>query len=414
MFVTTRKHMPTSHLRSLIDPAVLLDPYPALALLREHDPVHWSDDVRAWIVTRYADVIPLLRDPRLSANRVPVMAQQMLGGADTTPIRDYLRLTNDMMLMKDGNDHHRLRVLGNRGFTPTALAAWESRVTRVIDGLLDVIHEGRFDLVADLAEPMPATVIAEMFDIPKADHGKFRRWADDNARFFGGTVRDPLADGIAANDGSKELEAYFLRLHADRRQNPGDDLMSLFLAAEEAGQLTIAEVVNQCLLILVAGHVTTIDQLSNGIYALLSRPGEWERLARSPDLVPSAVEEMIRYDSAVTLVIRVAAADLSVGGQEIRAGQLVFLALAAANHDPAVFPNPERFDVTRSPNRHVGFGAGPHLCLGMNLVRMELVTTLRALMARYPNLRLDPDRPAERKCESLTFRGFARLPVLCG
>lgn len=396
---------------SLADPAVLLDPYPALNWLRDHEPVHYAADVQAWVVSRYADVTALLRDPRLSANRIPVMAQQMLGGGDTTPIKDYLKATGDMMLMRDGDDHHRLRVLGNRGFTPSALAAWAPRVDRVIAALLDEVRGDTFDLVADLAEPMPATVIAEMFGIPEADHGRFRTWADDQARFFGGTVRDPLADGVLANTSAIELGNYFRALHAERKAKPGDDLMSLFIAAEEAGRLTVEEVVNQCQLILIAGHVTTIDQLSNGLHTVLQQPGLWQRLAKSPDLVRATVEETIRFDSAVTLIMRVALQDVELHGRTIRAGQLVFLAFAAANRDPAVFDRPDTFDIDRPTNRHIGFGVGPHLCLGMRLAQMELDAAFKALLTRYPTLRLDPDRPAVRKCESLIFRGFASLPL---
>jgi cytochrome P450 PksS len=400
---------------TLTDPAVLIDPYPMLAWLRENDPIHWSDEAHAWIVTRHADVAAAFRDPRLSADRLKVLVHIALSGGDPTPVREYLRITSDMMLMKDGSEHHRLRVLGNRGFTPSALASWAPRVDKVINELLGRIGpDGRFDLVADLAEPMPASVIAEMFRIPKSDHHLFRTWADDLARFFGGTMHDPAADALKANDAAVEFERYFLKLYDERKRQPGDDLMSLFQAAEEAGRLSAAEVIAQCQLILVAGHVTTIDQLSNGVYAILRHEGTWERLANSPDLVKSAVEEMIRFDPSITLVMRVATEDMTLSGRPIKAGQLLFLALAAANRDPAVFPEPDRFDVARSPNKHLGFGVGHHQCLGMNLARMELEASLRALLKRFPRLTLDPERLPVRKVDSLTFRGFARLPVRAG
>lgn len=400
---------------SLTDPAVLLDPYPALGWLREHDPAHYAPDARAWVVTRHADVAALFRDPRLSADRVKVLVHLALNGGDPAPVQEYLRITSDMMLMKDGPDHHRLRVLGNRGFTPSALAAWAPRADRVLADLLARVDPGgRFDVVADLGEPMPAAVIAEMFGLPPADHARFRRWADDMARFFGGSVGDPAADALAANDAAVALERYFLGLYEERRRRPGDDLMSLFLAGEEAGRLTAAEVVSQCILVLVAGHVTTIDQLANGVYALLRHEGQWARLAADPALVKTAVDEMIRFDPSVTLVMRVATADVPLHGKEVKAGQLVLLALAAANRDPAVFADPDRFDVTRSPNKHLGFGVGPHQCLGMGLARLELEGALRALLARFPKLSLDPERLPVRKVESLTFRGFARLPVRAG
>jgi len=397
---------------SLIDPAVVFNPYPALAWLRGNDPVHWAPEAHAWILTRHADVTNAFRESRLSADRAKVLVHIALAGGDTSPVRDYLRIMNDMMLMKDGGEHHRLRVLGNRGFTPSALASWSPRVNRVIDDLLSRIPaDGRFDIVADLAEPMPSTVIAEMFNIPERDQHFFRTWADDLARFFGGTLGNPAEDALKANAAATSFEQYFLRLYDERKQKPGDDLMSLFLTAEETGKLSASEVVNQCQLILVAGHVTTIDQLANGVYALLRHEGAWDRLVASPELVKPAVEEMIRFDPSITLIMRVATEDLTLHGREIKAGQLVFLALAAANRDPAVIPNPEVFDVARSPNKHIGFGVGPHQCLGMNLARMELEAALRAMLKRFPTLKLDAERLPVRKCDSLIFRGFQRLPV---
>jgi len=396
----------------LTDPAVLIDPYPTLAWLREHDPIHWSPEAHSWVITRHADVTAAFRDPRLSADRVKALVHFALAGDAPTPVREYVRITSDMMMMKDGSDHHRVRVLGNRGFTPSALASWSPRVDRVIDELLDHIGpDGRFDVVADVAEPMPANVIAEMFGIPKDDHRLFRTWADDLARFLGGSVRNPGEDLLKAADASIEFERYFLRLYDVRKQKPGDDLMSLFQSGEESGRLSAAEVVAQCQLILGAGHATTIDQLANGVYTLLRHEGTWERLAASPELVKSTVEEIIRFDPSVTLVKRVATEDIVMHGKKIETGQLVLLAIAAANRDPAVFANPERFDLVRTPNKHLGFGVGHHQCLGMNLARMELEAALRKLLVRFPRLSLDAERLPVRKCDSLTFRGFARLPV---
>jgi len=397
---------------ALTDPAVLIDPYPALAWLREHDPIHWSSEAHSWIITRHADVTAAFRDPRLSADRVKALVQFALAGNPPTSVREYLRITSDMMMMKDGSEHHRLRVLGNRGFTPSALASWSPRVDKVIDELLGRIGpDDRFDIVADVAEPMPANVIAEMFGIPREDHGLFRKWADDIARFLGGSVRNPGEDLLKASEAAIEFERYFLSLYEVRKQKPGDDLMSLFQSGEESGRLSAAEVVAQCQLILGAGHATTIDQLANGVYTLLRHEGAWEQLAASPELVKSAVEEIIRFDPSVTLVKRVATEDMVLHGKKIEAGQLVLLALAAANRDPAVFENPERFDVARTPNKHLGFGVGHHQCLGMSLARIELEAALRKLLMRFPRLSLDAERLPVRKCDSLTFRGFARLPV---
>jgi cytochrome P450 PksS len=232
------------------------------------------------------------------------------------------------------------------------------------------------------------------------------------AKFFGGTLGDKVRDAQAANSAALELEAFFLKLLKKRRRQPTGDLMSLFLVGQEAGKLSAEEVCCQCVLLLVAGHVTTIDQLSNAVHALATNPGQWELLRKSPDLMASAIEEILRFDGAVPFVNRVARQDLQLGDKTIAAGQLVYLSLLAANHDPAVFDEPHRFDVMRKGPANVAFGQGRHVCLGGNLARLELEVGLSALASRCANLRLDPARPAIRQCTSLSFRGFQTLPAL--
>jgi cytochrome P450 PksS len=397
----------------LTDPAVLADPYPLLHRMRREDPVHWSDAIQGWVLTRHDDVLAAFRDPRLSNARTELIAALQLRDADPAVAADWVRLTRGSMLMKDGADHHRLRVLGNHGFTPSMVDRSAPMIRRLVDELLDaVLDKGRLDVVRDLAQPLPAVVIAELFGIPAKDRGLFQRWSDDGAKFFGGTLGDPEADARAANRSALEMEVYFAALLEERRRKPGADLMSRLLRGQDEGRLSAVEVACQCMLFLVAGHVTTIDQLSNAVHALLRRPSQWRRLREDPGLVSSAVEEALRFDGAVPFIHRIAAADLELRGKRIRAGQMVYLGVAAANRDPEVFADPDEFDIARTNNRHLAFGAGPHVCIGAGLARRETEIALRALLRRMPELRLVPEEEPRRRCESLVFRGFHSLPAV--
>lgn len=396
----------------LKDPGVLADPHPLYHQMRRDDPVHWSDALGAWFLTRHDDVHRCLRDPRLSSRRTDTLISSQLPAADRPVAADYARLARGMMLFQDGADHHRLRVIGNHAFTPSALDRFRPIVQEVVDGLLDrVAGRAGFDVPRDLAQPLPAVVIARMFDIAPADRDQFQEWADAAATFFGGTVGDPAESARAANAAALNLEGYFRALLAERRRHPGDDLMSLLIRGQDEGRLTAEEVCCQCIMLLTGGHVTTIDQFSNAVHSLLAHPTELAKVRDDPGLIKSAVEEAVRYDGAVGLARRVAAEDMEFRGREVRAGDLVFLSVAAANRDPEVFSDPDRFDVTRAGNRHIGFGAGPHVCIGSGLARRELEIGLAALLSRFPDLRFaDGERP-RRRCETLVFRGFHSLPV---
>jgi cytochrome P450 PksS len=264
------------------------------------------------------------------------------------------------------------------------------------------------DLVADFAQPLPAAVMAAMFGIPKQEEEAFQRWSDDIARFFGGTFGDIDQDARKANAAIVDLERLFRRLIEERRRAPEHDLMSLLIVSQEQGRLEADELTAQCILISVAGHVTTIDQLGNGVNTLLAHQDQWQKLRAQPELLPSAVEEILRHSSSVPFIHRIAREPLTIGSKRIEVGQVVFLGLAAANHDPAHFPEPERFDITRQPNKHIAFGVGPHLCLGAALSRRELEIGLASLLRRMPSLRF-AEQPAELRCESLMFRGFKSL-----
>ena len=282
----------------------------------------------------------------------------------------------------------------------------------MVDELIDaVMPTGRMDLIGDLAGPLPAIVIAELFGIAPEDREKFHRWSMAYARFFGGSVGDPAEIARAASEAAVHLERYFLDLLEERRRQPGDDLMSLLLQGQADGQLTPEEVSSQCVLLLVGGHITTKDQLGNTILALLRHPEQMGLLRDNPELVQSAIEEGLRYDGTAQLAQRVAREDLVVREKTIRKGEMLHLALGAANRDPEVFVEPDRFDVSRAHNPHLAFGSGSHQCLGMNVGRSELEISLGRLVQRMPRLRLDKERPMRRRIDSLALRGLESLPV---
>jgi cytochrome P450 PksS len=396
----------------LTDPAFLEDPYPVYHRMRRRDPVYRSDALGGWVLTRYDDVLASFRNPALSADRAEVFARVQLGDSDPALAADYIRITSGMMFVKDGQDHHRLRVLGSRAFTLSGLQRWLPRVERVVDELIDaVMPTGRMDLIGDLAGPLPAIVIAEMFGIAPEDREMFHRWSMAFARFFGGSVGDPAEIARAANEAAVHLERYFLDLLEERRRRPGDDLMSLLLQGQADGQLTPEEVSSQCILLLIGGHITTVDQLGNTVLALLQHPEQMGHLRDNPGLVRSAIEEGLRYDGTAQLTQRVAREDLVVRGRTIRRGEMLQLALGAANRDPEVFVEPDRFAISRAHNPHLAFGSGSHQCLGMNLGRRELEISLGRLVQRMPRLRLDNERPMRRRMDSLALRGLESLPV---
>jgi cytochrome P450 len=396
----------------LTGPAFLEDPYPFYRRMRRQDPVYWSDALGHWVLTRYDDVLAATRHPALSSARTEAFVRSQLRGSDLALAADYTRITTGMMLMKDGAEHHRLRVLGNHAFTPSALEHWRSVIEGVVDERLDAaLARGRMDLIGDLARPLPAIVIAELFGIPPEDRETFHKWSMASARFLGRAVGDPEEAARAANEAYVQQERYFRDLMEERRRRPGDDLMSLLLEGQAEGRLTAEEVCAQCILLLAAGHITSMDQLGNTVLALLRNPTQMGRLRDDPALVPSAVEEGLRYDSTAQLLQRVARSDLVLRGQTIRRGDLLYLSLGAANRDPEVFPEHDRFDVGRAGNGHLAFGAGPHGCPGATLTRRELEVALARLVRRMPRLRLDGDRPPLRRADSLVFRGLESLPV---
>jgi pimeloyl-[acyl-carrier protein] synthase len=389
-------------------PEVHQDPYPLYHRLRATDPVHRSS-LGFWVLTRHADVLAVLRDPHMSrdprrSERVELLrssprVEELLAAEEAAP----------SMLFVDPPDHTRLRALVNKAFTPAAVERLRPRVEAIVAGQLDrVAGAGAADVVEDLAYPLPVTVICELFGVPEADRARVRAWSRELVRLLDPLVAsDALERALLAR---LELRGYLRGLIAERRPHPAGDLLSALIAAEDQGhQLTEAELVSMCVLLLIAGHETTVNLIANGTLALLGHPEAAARLRADPGLAGSAVEELLRYDSPVQFTSRHATADLDIGGHRVRAGETVIAVLGAANRDLALFADPDRLDLSRTPNRHLAFGGGIHFCLGAPLARMEARIAIPALLARLPGLELGPGQPVRR--DTVTLRGLASLPV---
>lgn len=385
-------------------PEFVADPYPTYHRLRAEDPVHHSA-LGFWVLTRYADVIAMLRDPRLVKEPIAAFVAARFGMA----VPPGLGLS---MLDRDPPDHTRLRGLVSKAFTPKALEALRPHIRQIVDGLLAKVEgKGEMDLIEEFAYPLPVRVICEMLGVPVADHERFKGWGLDIARGLDAIMLPPDSE-VARRSmaGRHALAGYFRELIAERRAAPREDMLSALIAAEEAGdKLNEDELLATCLLLLVAGHETTVNLIGNGSLALLRHPAELRRLRENPGLIGSAVEELLRYDGPVQRTARIPGEDVTIGGVTIPKGEMVMPFLGAADRDPAQFPDPDRLDITRADNRHIAFGMGIHFCLGAPLARMEGQIAINAMLERLPKLALATDRPEYR--ESLTLRGLKALPV---
>ncbi len=391
----------------LADPTSQRDPYPAYAWLREHEPVHWSARLKMWVVTRYDDVHHILQDTaRWSADRFRRIPAAL---ASRRPeIEDVARVLRDWAVYRDPPDHTRLRGLLTKAFTPRRIETMAPRIQRIVDELLDATAScGRMDVIADLAFPLPATVIGALLGVPAADLPRVKTWSDQIAAYVGGAQSGATID--EAGRGLAGIVAYFRELLAGRGPG-GDDLVSLMLAAEDRGDMfTRDEVVSNCVLLLFAGHETTTNLLGNGLVHLLRHPAQLALLRAEPGRMAGAIEELLRYDAPVAGKIKIAVTDAELHGRRIRGGDLVAIMLAAANRDPRRYPDPDVLDVTRSGAPHLAFGYGIHFCLGAALARLEAQIALTTLFRRYRELALLDDVP--QWTPQVFFRGLTALPI---
>lgn len=392
-------------------PDVIADPYPVLRRLQTEDPVHRSEILGGWVLTRYADVRAGLADPRLSADRIsPFMSHPSVRAKPE--VKELGRFVGMWAVFTDPPRHTRLRGLLNRAFTSREVERLRPRIEELVNTLLDrVSGAGRMDVIRDFAYPLPVAVIAEMIGVPREDSERFKAWSDELAAFIGSAA---ATDKYArAARGMTEMRDYFRRMVAARRTQPREDIMSRLITAEERGDaLSEDELVATCVMLLFAGHETTTNLIGNGVLALLHNPGELRALRDEPSLAVSAVEELLRYDGPNQAMVRIATEDFDLDGRRIRHGDRLFLMLNAANRDPGQFSDPDRVDLRREPNRHLAFGHGIHFCLGAPLARLEGQIAFPALLRRLPGLALATD--SLEWIDSLIFRGVKSLPVSFG
>jgi cytochrome P450 len=392
-------------------PEVIANPFPIFAELRERDPVHWSEALGGWVLTRYRDVRQVLNDPRFSADRITPFRDHLQPDA-RAQVAELLRSLGQWAVFNDPPTHTRRRALLNKAFTPRAVMALRPLIERIVAHLISrMAARGETDLIAAFAYPLPASVIAGMIGVPIEDLERFKIWSDEIAAFVGSALATP-DKRERGERGAREMSAYFRAIIADHRKQPKDDILSALLAVEESGSgFSEDELVASCILLLFAGHETTTNLIGNGMLALLRHADALAALRRDRALAASAVEEMLRYDGPTQAMTRIALEDVRLDDASpvIGTGDRVFALLNAANRDPQVFTDPERFDVARGDTRHISFGFGIHFCLGAPLARLEGQIAVAALVERLPDLALVTETP--EWSDSFVLRGVKALPV---
>ncbi len=406
-------HVSGSAKKTVFTDEILQDPYPTYARLHEAGPLHYVDvgsKWAVWSVFSHSECSSIAKDPRLSAKR----AKQMLLPLPLSRQKEFSELARMLglwLIFMDPPEHTRLRKLLNKGFSPAAVEGLRSQAEAIVDQMLKPLQHGsEVDLMSIFANPMPVRIISELLGVPQAQHGTFVD-ASRAIAVFRGNPNRTVEEARAAQDALIELTEFFRKTVAERRHNKGSDLISLLIDIEEEGEvLTEEELYAQCIALLFAGHETTRNLIGNGIYTLLQNPQQLEELREKPDLIRSAVEELLRFESPVQFTARVLKEDIEVCGQHIPKGWSILCMLGAANRDPKQFKEPNQLNLNRLNNQHLAFSAGLHFCIGAQLARLEGQVAILNLVQRYPKMRLAGPRP--EWAATFGFRGLKSLPVI--
>ena len=391
------------------DPAVLADPFPLYARLRDEDPAHWSPRLKAWVLTRYEDVKRVCLDSTMSSDRLrPFFAT--LPPAEASKVAELVRYLTLWMVFRDAPEHTRLRRLAAKVFHVRSINALRPNIERLTKWLLEQIAERKeFDFIGDFAMPLPALVIMDMLGAPREELARLKRLSDEMALFIG-SARDAAEKYERAGAATREMADIFRELISARRATPQRDLLSELVALDDGGdRLSDDELVATCILLLFAGHETTTHHLANGLRALLRFPGELEKLRANPALAPAAVEELLRYDGPIGAQVRIVQEPHTLHGKALKPGERVFLLMNAANRDPRAYDAPDRVDFARNGVPHLTFGFGAHICLGFPLARLEGQVALPAVLARWRRLELAGAEP--EWMDSMVLRGMKALPL---
>ncbi len=375
----------------LMAPEAMLDPHSYYHQLRQFDPIYWNEKWGGWILTRYDDVIEVLRDAEhFSSDRMAFLADELgeEGKKKYAPIFD---IVGKWAVFLDPPDHTRIRRLLNNRFAPMAVEQYRPRMRAIVNELLDGLEkQDSFDVVRDFAYLVPLMIILELLGTPALDRDLIKKWSEQIGTFFFIRADEPNRREIAC-EGIQAFVDYLRPLVEERRKNPQLDLISALVGAEEQGKLSEDEVIATCVLMVFGGHETTMNLIANGTLALINNPDEWRRLKENPDLMESAIEEFLRYDGSVKTTVRWVKEDITLGTKTLKKGQRLLLGLSAANRDPEQFENPDQLDLSRDPNPHVAFGHGLHICLGAPLARLEAQEAFKALTQRLPIPKLNTD-----------------------
>lgn len=391
----------------LLDPAVLADPYPLYRRLREEDPVHWDPYLHAWVVTRYADAVQVFQ--RFSADRTP--SAEKLASMGMEQLGPIARVMVRQMLFLDPPQHNRIRGLAAIAFTPRRVEQLRSRIEEITNDLVDRIEgKGEAELMENLANPLPAIVTAGLLGVPESNHDRLKHWSQDFAEVLGNFQHNPdRASRVLSS--LEQMTAFFQEAVRRESTEPTEGLVNALTNAEVDGdRLTEDEVIANLIITMVGGQETTTNLIGNGLLTLLRNPDEMERLRSEPSLTPSAVEELLRYESPSQHTARLAPDEVELGGRLIGKRQAVIVVMGAANRDPERFSDPDLLNLARQENRHLAFGWASHFCFGAPLARIEGQIALSTLLRRLPGLRLKPGPIAWR--QNLGLRGLTALPVL--
>jgi pimeloyl-[acyl-carrier protein] synthase len=405
--ISTSDRQPS--LYQLLDPDILADPYPLYRRLREADPVAWDPFLHAWVVTNYAGVLTVLH--KFSADRTPTPEQLTAMGLNS--LQPVAEVMVRQMLFMDAPAHTRLRGLCSSAFTSRRVDHLRPHIQEIADDLIDrALPQGRMDAIADFAAPLPAIVTAEFLGVPTSDHQQLKSWSADFAEMLGNFQHNPdrVSRVLRAVD---EMTRYFRAAIREQERHPRNGLVQLLVNASEGGsRLSEDEVIANIIVTMVGGQETTTNLIGNGLLTLIRNPAALAQLRDDPSIIEPAVEELLRYESPSQHTARLAPDDLVLGDKRIRKRDAVMAVMAAANRDPARFPDPDRLDLTRKDNRHVAFGWAAHFCFGAPLARIESQVAFATLLRRLPNLAPEPGPLVWR--QNLGLRGLTALPVTFG
>jgi cytochrome P450 len=397
---------PELSLTRLLDPEVLADPYPLYARLRQEAPVYFDPFLHTWVVTRYADVLKVLLT--FSADRTP--SPEQLSAMGMSAVGPIAQVMVKQMLFLDPPAHTRLRSLAAAVFSPKRVKVLEGHIRSIANDLIDkVLARGRMNVMSDIAEPLPAIVTAELLGVPVEDHDQLKDWSQDFAEMLGNYQHNPNRIPKVLKS-TEEMIRYFKDQIARQKSQPREGLIQILLNAENNGdRLTEDEIIANTIVTMVGGQETTTNLIGNGILTLLRNPKEKERLMADYSLIPSAVEELLRYESPSQQTGRIAPDDVVIGGQQIKKGQAIIAVMASGNRDAERFPEPDKLDIARADNRHLAFGWAAHFCFGAPLARLEGQIMLETMLRRLPRMELESGELTWR--ENLGLRGLTSLDV---